>query len=50
MSVAVADINTASPTLANDVAEISSTQVVCIAQTALSAWVYVGIDPKRRRL
>jgi hypothetical protein len=28
--------NIASPTLANYVAEISSTQVVCIAQTALS--------------
>ena len=40
------DINIASPIWANYVAEILSSQLVCIAQTALPAWVYVGIDPK----
>jgi len=44
--VAVVDINIASPIWANYVAEILSSPLVCIAQTALPAWVYVGIDPK----
>jgi hypothetical protein len=36
--------------MANYVAEISSFQMVCIAQTALPAWIYGGIDPIKEAL